>query len=135
MKISGTYTPTKWDEVDYLLIDSQRKWTKASVEFQFAGDIEGSANVEYLMFYTYFDIADMHKSEAQYIGQLRIVGTLRGKSGSFALNDSGTFKGGVANSQIEIIAGSGTDGFSAISGVGKYSADQNGCSWEMEINL
>ncbi|MBI3429338.1 MAG: DUF3224 domain-containing protein [Actinobacteria bacterium] len=135
MRISGTYTPIKWDEVDYLVISERMKSTRASVEFQFAGDIEGLATVEYLMYYTSFDPADLHNSQARYVGQIRIVGTLQGKVGSFALNDSGTFTSGVANSIMEIIPSSGTDELSAISGHGSYSADQNGCTWEMEINL
>ena len=134
MKISGTYTPVKWDEVDLQVIDGRMKSTKASVEFQFGGDIEALATVEYLMYYTSFDPADLHKSQAQYVGQIRIVGTLQGKTGSFALNDSGTFTGGIANSQITIIEGSGTEELASISGSGKYSADQSGCSWELEID-
>lgn len=135
MKISGTYTPTKWDEVDYLIVSESIKSTRASVEFQFVGDIEGLATVEYLMFYTSFDPAHLHESQAHYVGQIRIIGTLQGKAGSFALNDSGTFSAGVANSRIEIIPRSGTGELSEISGEGSYSADQNGCTWEMEVNL
>lgn len=135
MKISGTYTPTKWDEVDYLLVSELMKSTKASVEFQFAGDIEGLATVEYLMYYTSYDPTDQHSSQAQYVGQIRIIGTLQGMAGSFALNDSGTFKGGAASSRIQIISGSGTGELSEISGQGNYSADQSGCTWEMEVNL
>ncbi len=135
MKISGTYTPTKWDEVDYQVVSERMKSTRASVEFQFAGDIEGVATVEYLMYYTSFDPADLHKSQAQYVGQIRIVGTLKEKAGSFALDDSGIFTGGVANSRIKIIPGSGTGELSEISGHGSYSADQNGCTWEMEVEL
>lgn len=135
MKISGTYTPTKWDEVDYLLVSESMKSTKASVEFQFAGDIEGLATVEYLMYYTSYDPTDQHSSQAQYVGQIRIIGTLQGMAGSFALNDSGTFNGGAASSRLQIISGSGTGELSAISGHGSYLADQNGCTWEMEVNL
>jgi hypothetical protein len=135
MKISGTYTPTKWDEVDYEVVGDQMKRTKASVEFQFAGDIEGLATVEYLMFYTSFNPDDLHKSEANYVGQIRIIGALKGKVGSFALDDSGTFTGGVARSRIEIIQGSGTGELSSIFGIGIYSADQNGCTWAMDVDL
>lgn len=135
MKISGTYTPLKWDEVDYLLVSESMKSTRASVELQFVGDIEGLATVEYLMYYTSYNPTDQHSSQAQYVGQIRILGTLHGMSGSFALNDSGTFSGGAASSRIQIISGSGTNELSAISGHGSYLADQSGCTWEMEVNL
>ena len=110
------------------------KLTKASVEFEFTGDIVGVASVEYLMFYTSFDVEDIHKSTAQYVGQIRIEGNLKGKSGSFALLDTGTFESGVAKSHITIIAGSGTEELSNITGSGSYMADQSGCSWELTLD-
>lgn len=135
MRIYGSYIPTKWDESTIQIIEDQMKLTRATVEFTFSGDIEGIANVEYLMFYSSFDPDDMHKSVAEYVGQLRISGKLKGKAGTFVLSDSGTFTGGVAHSELAIISGSGTDELSGISGVGEYSADQHGCTWEMEISL
>lgn len=135
MKISGTYTPTKWDEVDDQVFGDGMKRTRASVEFQFVGDIEGSATMEYVMFYTAFNPDDLHGSKAVYVGQMNIVGTLQGKVGSFALNDSGTFTGGVAHSRIEVIRGSGRGELASISGDGSYSADQHGCIWNLDINL
>lgn len=135
MRLYGTYSPTKWDEVTIEVIDDRMKLTKATVEFDFHGDIEGVAKVEYLMFYSSFDDEDMHKSQAQYVGQIRVVGTLKGKLGSFVLNDAGTFVGGVANSELSIIAGSGTGELTGISGVGEYAADQKSCTWEMEVSL
>lgn len=135
MRLYGTYTPTNWDEKTIEVIEDRMKLTKATAQFTFEGDIEGVAHVEYLMFYASFDLEDMHKSQAQYVGQIRIVGKLKGKSGSFVVNDAGTFIGGVANSELSIIAGSGTDELSGISGVGEYAADQKGCTWEMEVSL
>lgn len=135
MRLYGTYTPGKWDEKTIEIIEDRMKLTRVSAEFVFEGDIEGLAKVEYLMFYSTFDPADMHNSKAQYVGQIRIVGKLKGKAGSFVVSDAGSFVGGVANSELSIIAGSGTDELSGISGVGEYAADQKGCTWEMEVSL
>ena len=135
MRIYGSYTPTKWDENIIQVIEESMKLTKATVEFALAGDIEGVAYVEYLMFYSSFDPEDMHKARAEYVGQIRIIGKVKDKSGSFVLNDAGTFNGGVALSELSIIAGSGTGELSSISGVGEYAADQQGCTWEMEISF
>ncbi len=135
MRIYGTYTPTKWDEVTIDVIEDKMKLTKAIVEFTFQGDIEGVAKVEYLMFYSHFDADDMHTAQAQYVGQIRIIGELQGKSGSFVVTDNGTFNGGVAVSELSIIPGSGTGELKDISGIGEYAADQKGCTWEMEISL
>jgi hypothetical protein len=135
MKISGSYSPTKWDEHPYQFIEERMKLTKASVEFAFSGDIEGTAFVEYLMFYSSFDPEDIHASKALYVGQMRIEGNLQGKSGSFVLTDNGTFESGIAKSQLVIIPDSGTGELSHITGSGFYAADQSGCSWEMEVVL
>lgn len=109
--------------------------TRASVEFLFTGDIEGTALVEYLMFYTAFDEKDMHNSQAKYVGQIEIIGNVKGKAGSFALTDSGSFQGGIASSEVEIITGSGTGELSSISGLGSYLADSKGCRWELDAQF
>lgn len=135
MRLYGTYVPAKWDEQTIEVIENHKKLTRVSAEFTFDGDIEGVANVEYLMFYSSFDPEDMHKAHAQYVGQIRIIGKLKGKSGSFVVNDSGSYVGGVATSELSIIPGSGTGELADISGVGEYAADQKGCTWEMEVSF
>jgi len=135
VKIAGTCVPTKWDEKPYEIIEDRMKATKASVEYALSGDLEGKANVEYLMFYQSFDPQDAHKAVAQYVGLFRIVGKLRGKSGSFALTDNGTYQSGGANSALSIIPGSGTGELSKISGTGSYKADQSGCTLELDVSL
>jgi len=134
MKISGTYVPTKWDEAAYGEIADGHKSTKITAQFQFSGDIEGIASVEYLMFYSSFDEADMHKSSALYVGQLKIEGLLKGEKGSFVLHDSGSFADGVARSKIHILENSGTGELTGIHGEGSYEADEKGCSWELSCD-
>jgi hypothetical protein len=135
MRITGSYTPTNWEEKTIEIIEEHSKLTKVRAEFKFEGDIEGIAKVEYLMFYSAFDLDDMHKAQAHYVGQIRIIGNLNGKSGSFVANDSGTFMDGIAQSNLVIIAESGTGELDTITGVGEYSASQTGSQWEFEITL
>jgi hypothetical protein len=135
MRINGSYTPIKWEEKTIEVIEERTQLTKVTAEFKFEGDIEGVAKVEYLMFYSSFDLDNMHNAAAHYVGQIRIIGILDGKSGSFVANDSGTFIGGVAQSTLSIIAGSGTGELSAIVGIGEYSASQKGSQWEFDITL
>jgi hypothetical protein len=135
MKLSGSYTPTKWDEKPYDVIEDGMKATKVSAEFSFAGGLEGAASVEYLMFYKEFDPANPHKATAQYVGLIRFIGTLNGKPGSFAMTDNGAYEAGAAISKISIVPGSGTGELSKITGSGTYRADQSGCSWELEVSL
>ena len=135
MKLSGTYSVSQWEETPLRSDVNGMRATRVSAQFLFAGEIEGTAHVEYFMFYTAFDEKDMHNSQAKYVGQIQIVGTVKGKAGSFALTDSGSFQGGLASSQVEIIAGSGTDELSTISGSGRYSADAQGCRWQLELEF
>ena len=135
MKLSGTYSVSKWEETPLRPdVDGMRS-TRVSTEFLFAGEIDGTAHVEYLMFYTAFNEKDMHNSQATYVGHIQIVGNVKGMVGSFALTDSGSFQGGLASSQVEIITGSGTDELASISGVGTYAANAQGCSWELNVNF
>ena len=134
MKIKGTYTPTKWDEKPYQT-ESAQKQTRATVEFAFSGDIVGTANVEYLMFYKSFDPADAHKAVAEYVGLMRLTGTHKGEPITLALTDHGAYESGAANSKLSVIAGSGRGEFAQVSGGGSYRADQSGCSWELEVFL
>jgi hypothetical protein len=135
MKLTGVFTPTKWDEKTYEVVEDRMKATKASVESAFSGDIEGKANIEYLMFYRSVDATDAHKSVASYVGLITIVGRLKGKGGSFAMIDNGRYENGAANSTLAIVAGSGTGELSQIAGTGSYRADQSGCTWELDVSL
>ena len=135
MKLSGTYSVSKWDESPIRPDVDGMRATRVSAQFLFAGEIEGTAQVEYFMFYTAFDEKNIHNSQAKYVGQIQIVGTVKGKVGSFALTDSGNFQGGLASSRVEIISDSGTDELASISGVGSYVANAQGCSWELEVNF
>ncbi len=135
MKATATYSPTKWDEKTYEQISPTSKMTRASVEFAFKGQMEGLANVEYLMFYEHSDEMDPHKSEATYVGLIRFNGKLDGKGGSFVMEDRGSFKGSQAISTLSIIPGSGTEQLKGIQGTGKYLASPQSCHCDLDYEL
>jgi hypothetical protein len=135
VKAVGTYEVKKWEENAYEQISSEMKMTKASVEYSMSGEILGKAHVEYFMFYKYFDAKDQHKSSAIYIGLIRFVGSVKGKEGSFVMEDRGTFENGAASSTLQIIAGSGLGELKGIQGTGRYSANQNGIHIELDYEL
>ena len=135
MKAKATYKVKKWEENTLRLISLHGKMTKASVQYDLSGDLQGLASVEYLMFYRYFDPDDQHKSSASYVGLIHFDGTLSGKSGTFVLEDRGTFQGGSANSLLRILEGSGTGSLEGINGNGHYLADQHGFRLELDYSL
>ena len=135
MKVQGNYTVAKWEENSYDQISANAKLTKASVEYRFTGEIEGKASVEYLMFYSHFDPSDPHKSGAVYVGLIRFQGKLKDKSGSFVLNDQGTFKAGTASSDLRIVETSGTGALQGITGTGKYRANEEGYYFQLDYDV
>lgn len=135
MKAKGTYAVKKWEENPYEQISSETKMTKASVEYLVSGEINGSAFVEYLMFYKYFDADDQHKSSAVYTGLIRFTGNVQGKEGSFVIEDHGTFENGSAGSTLRIIEDSGSGELKGIQGTGRYSATKDGAQIELDYKL
>ncbi|MFI5202098.1 MAG: DUF3224 domain-containing protein [Candidatus Kapaibacterium sp.] len=137
MNAHGTFTPAKWDENTTHQIAPTKKITKASVILDFgkAGEIAGKATVEWLMFYKYADEKDQHNSSAAFVGMMRFEGTLNGKSGSFVMEDRGTFDNGALNAALTILAGSGTGELENISGRAKYSSSTSSVAFEIEYKM
>lgn len=135
MKAKAAYTVKAWEETTYKEISPAMKMTRASVEYEFTGDLQGEGRAEYLMHYTHVDPKDQHNSTASYIGLLRFEGTLGGKAGSFVMKDDGTFAGGSADSRLEILRGSGTDSLEGITGTGLYRANRDGLVFELEYGF
>ena len=137
MKATGSFTPTKWDEKTLDQISATKKITKASVVLSFGeeGEIAGNAAVEWLMFYKYADEKDQHNSSATFVGLIRFDGKLNGKSGSFVMEDRGTFDSGALNADLAILGGSGTGELDGITGKAKYNTSSTGITFEIEYEL
>jgi Protein of unknown function (DUF3224) len=135
MKATGTFKPTQWDEKTYDQIAADKKLTKATVELAFTGEIEGTANVVWLMFYKHSDEKDQHNASATFMGLMRFDGTLNGKSGTFIMDDRGTFENGALIGSLQILPESGTDELVGITGTAKYNSNSTGVAFEMEYEL
>ena len=135
MKAKATYSVKKWEESPIREISGTTKITKASVVYQLSGDLDGNASVEYIMFYRHFDPKDQHNSLASYVGLIHFQGSILGKSGAFAMDDTGTFEAGMANSRLRILDGSGTEELKGIHGNGFYLADKDGFRLELDCDF
>ena len=100
-----------WDEKPYSEGQDQPKLTRASVIKTYTGDIEGDAQVEYLMMYR-------HDGSATFVGLERVVGRIGGKTGSFVLQRTGVFESGQAKESYSVIAGSATGDLQGLVGDG-----------------
>ena len=90
-----------WDEKPYSEGQDQPKLTRASVTKTYTGDIEGEAQVEYLMMYR-------SDGSATFVGLERVVGRIAGKIGTFVLQRTGKFESGQAKESYSVIPGSAT---------------------------
>ena len=110
-----TFQITGWDEKTYQEIDGGAKLTQAKVTQSYAGDIEGTSGIEYLMAYAV-------QGTATFVGLERVSGAVGGKSGTFVIQHAGSFSEGKARSSWSVVAGSGTGSLATLRGSGSYVA-------------
>lgn len=115
-----------WDEQPYGEGKDSPRLTRAVVTKSFTGDIEGEGRVEYLMMYR-------GDGSAAFVGLEQVVGRMAGKAGSFVLQRSGTFEGGVAKESYSVIPGSGTGELLGLRGEGT-SAVGHGSEHPITLN-
>lgn len=116
-----------WDERPFSEGPDLPKLTRASVAKTFTGDIEGEGEVEYLMMYR-------GDGSATFVGLERIVGRIGGKSGTFVLQRTGTFEGGLAKETYAVISGSATGDLLGLKGDGS-SAVGHGLEHPFELSF
>jgi hypothetical protein len=83
---------------------------RMSIEKQFRGDLEGTSSGEMLTASTNV------KGSAGYVAIERVSGTLRGRSGTFVLQHSGTMTRGAPQLVITVVPDSGTDRLAGLDG-------------------
>ncbi len=115
-----------WDEKPFSEGEGLPKLTRATVTKSFTGDIEGEGTLEYLMVYR-------GDGSATFVGLERVGGRLAGKAGSFVLQRTGVFEGGVAKESYSVVPGSGTGDLRDLRGDGT-SAVGHGMEHPMTLN-
>ena len=112
---NASFQVTGWDEQTYAEHGENGKLTEAKVTQQIEGDLEGSSDVRWLMAYSADDRAD-------FVGIQTVTGSLAGKKGSFVLRSAGTFDGKVAEADVTVVEGSGTDQLAGLTGTGRFTS-------------
>ena len=83
---------------------------RMTIEKQFHGDIEGTSQGQMLTAMT------ATKGSAGYVAVERVTGTLKGRTGSFSLQHSGTMNRNTPQLTITVVPDSGTGQLTGISG-------------------
>ena len=115
MLATSTFSLKSWDEKPFDEIDGGPKLTRASVLYEFEGELSGEGRLEYLMTY-------LPDRTASFVGYQRFVGQLGSRQGSFVFQHAGRFADGVASDTWRVLAGSGTGDLAGIHGQVDFSA-------------
>lgn len=100
-----------WDEKPCSEGEDRPKLARASVAKSYTGDIEGDGQVEYLMMYR-------SDGSAAFVGLERVVGRIGGRTGTFVLQRTGVFEGGLAKESYSVVPGSATGELQGLAGEG-----------------
>ncbi len=102
---------------------------RLTIDKQFEGDLDASSKGQMLAAGT------KTKGSAGYVAIERVVGTLRGRSGSFALQHSGTMTRGAPQLSITVVPDSGTGQLAGVAGRVTIEIAEGKHSYELEYTL
>ena len=103
--------------------------SRYSLDKVYRGELEGVSAGEML------GAGNLVKGIAGYVAIEEFTGTLRGKSGSFALQHSSTMEGGAFDINIQVVPGSGTDDLEGIAGTLAITIAGGKHSYTLEYTL
>lgn len=127
MRVSAKFAIERWDESHFDKRNHVPKVTRAVVDKQYAGDIDGSSTTEWLMVYA-------EDGSAKFVGLERISGFVGGREGSLVLQHVGMFEAGAAKGVLDIVEGAGSGELRTASGTGEFVADPSG-SVTLDLSL
>jgi hypothetical protein len=103
---------------------------RMSIDKQFHGDLEGTSKGFMLA-----SAATVVKGSGGYVAMERVTGALKGHTGSFVLQHSGTMTRGTPTLSVTVVPDSGTGQLEGISGTLTIKIDQGKHSYEFEYTL
>lgn len=117
-RASGIFKSGNWDEQTFQELEGDGKLTRATANFSYSGDIEGECITNYLMVYPSGGVV-------HFVGLDWITGTIGGRSGSFVLQESGTYAPEQLTATWFVVPGSGTGALTGLNGTGSYTHQQS----------
>jgi hypothetical protein len=103
---------------------------RMSIDKQFHGDLDGTSKGFMLA-----SSATVVKGSGGYVAMERVTGTLKGHTGSFVLQHSGTMTRGTPTLSVTVVPDSGTGQLEGITGTLTIKIDQGKHSYEFEYTL
>jgi hypothetical protein len=102
---------------------------RMSIDKQFHGDLEATSKGQMLA------ISTEVKGSAGYVAMERVTGALEGRTGSFALQHSGTMTRGLPELLITVVPDSGTGELIGLTGKMKINIVEGKHSYEFEYSF
>jgi hypothetical protein len=102
---------------------------RMSIDKQFHGDLEGTSKGQMLTGGTII------KNSAGYVAIERVIGTLKGRKGSFILQHTGAMNRGEPSLVITVVPDSGTDQLEGLKGTMKIDINAGKHSYEIDYIL
>jgi hypothetical protein len=100
------------------------------IDKQFHGDLEATSKGQMLS-----SAATIVKGSGGYVAMERVTGKLKGRTGSFVLQHSGTMTRGTPQMSVTVVPDSGTDQLAGIAGTMTIKIDGGKHSYEFEYTL
>lgn len=110
---------TSWDEKPIHELGNGRKIVTANVSQAYEGELQGQANVVYVMFY-------QDEKTARFTGYETLECEYRGLSGRFVISHDGEYGEGKARSHWRVVSDSATGELAGLSGSGSFEAGHGG---------
>jgi hypothetical protein len=130
-----TITGKSWDEERVGAVEGPHAVARATFTTEWAGEIAGTSTCWLLISYVDGDPDKPETLVGPYSGYELVTAKIGEHSGTFVLAASGDHRGGVARTDVTIVAGSGTGGLAGISGAGSYAADAMEYTLELDYEL
>jgi hypothetical protein len=124
---SGTFEVKLTPEAD---AGSDTALGRMSIEKQFHGDLEGTSKG-----YMLSSAATVVKGSGGYVAMERVAGTLKGRTGTFVLQHSGTMNRGVPQLNVTVVPDSGTGQLAGLAGSMTIKIDAGKHSYEFEYSV
>jgi hypothetical protein len=102
---------------------------RLSIDKQFHGDLEGSSKGEML------SAGTSVKDSAGYVAMERVSGTLKGRTGSFVLQHSGTLTRGTPTLVVRVVPDSGTDQLAGLAGTMTIKIESGKHFYEFDYSI
>ena len=103
---------------------------RMTIDKQFHGDLEGTSKGFMLS-----SAATVVKGSGGYVAMEKVTGTLKGRTGSFVLQHSGTMTRGTPLLSVTVVPDTGTGQLEGITGTVTIKIDQGKHSYEFDYTL